>query len=65
MTDFKKFKELYESIGVEFTEGTNYSGSWIRLSETDDEKIGGYDGYYSLIRFDKEGKFSEQGFWAY
>ena len=79
MTDLERFVELYQSIGVKLNVFTIDTGSRVILTtkkekfdddddeeETDatsSEKFKGYEGFYTNIDFDKDGKFVEQGFW--
>ena len=75
MTDLEKFKELYDSIGVEyyfdlkesFAPGPSVLKRTSHLmfiyEDHDDPKLAGYPGFYTRIEFSKKGKFIKQGFW--
>lgn len=70
MTDLEKFIDLYKSFGIDLSDQAisdkdeeydiwiyphNYYGT-IKGSE----KIEGYIGFYTVITFDKDGKFKNQ-----
>lgn len=64
MTDYQRFIELYESIGIKLyskKDGTHLS-LFIGSTYIDNAKIGGYWSCYTVIRFDLEGKFLKQDF---
>jgi hypothetical protein len=71
MTDLDKFVALYKSFGIELTvepDGDGYKnnpgGRVVRLHEAVDKRLAiGDDGIVSVVYFDKDGKFIEQGFW--
>jgi len=67
MTDLEKFIQLYESLGIELIPKNgspfNPDNFYLYLNNGDNDKFDGYSGFYSDIKFDKDGKFIKQGFW--
>lgn len=77
MTDLEKFLALYKEFGVELDvptvcteieldecrERPRPGDLIVSLEQGADEKLDGYGGFYSLVVFDKDGKFVKQGFW--
>lgn len=74
MTDLEKFVALYREFGVACKvnprdDGGSYivfheSNAWgPEDTDTTWDKFDGYNGFYSKIEFDAEGKFVKQGFW--
>lgn len=66
MTDIEKFKELYNSLGVEYQydNETIYLGDYYHEDEVvtvAGDSVEGYSGFYTIIEFDKDGKFKSQG----
>ena len=64
MTDLEKFKALFNSVGCEFTTThEDYGeGEETRLFfEEGKEKVVGYNCFFTVIEFDKEGKFRHIG----
>lgn len=70
--DLKRFIELYASFGIVLDKavpdkevfrvylgGPHYPDEDIN----DSEKFDGYHGFYTVLVFDKTGKFISQGFW--
>ena len=69
-TDFIRFKELYLSFGVlELNHKTDEEGNIIiKLNghgKNQRPQFDGYMGFYSEVTFDKDGKFTGQGFWEW
>jgi hypothetical protein len=72
-TDLEKFKELYSSFGIDciVNEEDKEGNVFIQLGEdsytdsqtTTNHKLGGYFGFYSIIRFDCNGQFLNQSFY--
>ena len=63
--DIAKFVNLYKGLGIPLTprprvdeDCTGYS---LKLKEG--EHFKGYSWFYSVLRFDRDGKFISQGFW--
>ena len=64
MTDLEKFIELYRSIGIELeVKQEEFKLQTIYLHPTNGTKLDGFNGCFSSITFDKNGKFIMQGFW--
>ena len=70
MTDLDKFVELYRSLGIDVKVNATETGKDITLSEsggyddmTTSDLFCGYSGFYTVIRFDNNGKFTKQGFY--
>lgn len=69
MTDYEKFLELYQSVGIAPVEGNYLYGEDKEekaLTITNDEtnpKIGGYRYFKTEIIFTADGKFIKQNFW--
>ncbi len=72
-TDLERFKELYSSFGIDciVNKEDNEGNVFIQLGEdsyadnqtTTHHKLGGYFGFYSIIRFNYDGKFLNQSFY--
>ncbi len=62
-TDLEKFVELYTSIGIPVAVERNETGQWIELRADELPHIKGYNGFFTRIEFDANGKFLEQGVW--
>ena len=67
MTDLERFKDAYKRIGVELTEVESDGFYTITLNMDNNKnqiknKFGGFDGFYSVILFEMDGKFMEQLF---
>lgn len=75
MTDLKKFKNLYDGFGIDYTiekfaKGENIHDYVINNDEIiinispsnqqQNQKIYGYHGFYTVLIFDKNGKFIKQ-----
>lgn len=71
MTDLEKFIELYKGFGIKCVLLEKKEWFEIYLKDgchggvTQSEKFDGYSGFYSDVRFDKQGKFIKQGFWEW
>jgi len=72
MKDLTKFIKLYKSLGIDLKVNKDDIGSpYILIGEgtySDDEMskskfFEGYAGFYSVIRFDKSGRFISQEFY--
>lgn len=72
MKDLAKFVKLYKSLGIELKVNKDDVGDpYILIGEgtyADDEMskskfFEGYAGFYSVIRFDKSGRFISQEFY--
>jgi hypothetical protein len=65
MTDLERFKELFNSVGVEFeVTKTNEAGDHlVSLEAGKQPKVDGYNGFAAVFMFDFEGKFRELGVW--
>lgn len=69
MTDLDKFITLYAELGIELhpqklgehTYYPNNTGYVVELRAG--SGFEGYPGFVSLVYFDEQGKFMEQGFW--
>ena len=63
MTDLEKFLELYRSVGIE--PEIEKKGDWtdLRLESDEKGKILGYSGFFTVITFDENGRFKDQGIW--
>lgn len=73
MKDLTKFIELYESLGIELkVNKDDVDDPYIMIGEgthccselTTSKYFGGYSGFYSVIRFDKSGRFISQEFYG-
>jgi hypothetical protein len=76
MSDIEKFLRLYSELGVDLKVKTEEDGAktiTIIAEDSDDDmwhdpydngsdKFFGYTGFYTDITFDKDGKFTGQGF---
>lgn len=66
-SDFERFKQLYESVGIEFVpeKRIEADGSFsVQLnSDGTNKHIDGYGGFFTAIDFDKDGKFIKTGAW--
>lgn len=74
MTDLKKFKNLYDGFGIDytiekFTKGGNIHDYVINdeiivnispVNQQENQKIYGYGGFYTVLIFSKSGKFVKQ-----
>ena len=60
-TDMGKFIELYQSFGIELTPETVADGFKITMEQGDNFR--GYIGFFSVVYFNKKGRFTAQGFW--
>lgn len=72
MTDFDRFKALYESLGIPFEKSNKpvtreypeIEGAFkVVLEAQEHEKLEGYYDFKTEIIFDKNGNFYKQGFW--
>lgn len=67
MTDKEKLETLFTEFGVGCVSDPDYiqrkDGRSVILCEESAGKIGGYNGFYTLFEFDKNGKFIEMGAW--
>lgn len=70
VSDLERFLELYKSFGIELnpevedSEHSNGSDTVTLILEVrKNPKFTGYEGFYSDITFNADGKFLEQGFW--
>jgi hypothetical protein len=70
MTDLERFIELYASVGIPLQpEAAMYprfvpkdeADQMLYLTADETPKVIGYSQFYTWLRFDKEGKFIEQG----
>lgn len=67
-TDLERFKELYLSFGIELNHTAEPDDGEIDIklngwgSNARDQFDESYQGFYSLVTFDKNGKFIKQGF---
>lgn len=72
-SDLHKFIDLYKSFGIKCLVDMSSDKLTIvlltrdsylnELSDTQNKKIVGYNGFHSEIIFDSNGKFIEQGIW--
>jgi len=73
-TDLERFVELYKSFGIECKVDDDGDGNqYVCLAEdqappnaydvTISEKLEGWEGFHSIIKFDQHGNFISQGFW--
>jgi len=70
MNDFEKFKELYQSIGVDFKtanspdeiqlRGELGGGHYSILLKSGTNRVSGYPEFVTELIFDKDGRFIEQ-----
>jgi|Laugresu1bdmlbsd_1035121.scaffolds.fasta_scaffold18448_3 hypothetical protein len=67
MTDLEKFIDTYKQFGIELESSEDCEGNIeIVLNSEDDERkniYGGYKGFFSIVKFTKQGKFLKQAFW--
>ena len=76
LNDLDRFLALYESLGINLGRGDaadeiilymgdeHYCDEYgVKGYKKDDEKFDGYIGFFSTVRFTKDGKFIKQGFW--
>ena len=68
MTDLKKTIKLYKGFGIDCKVQNVVEGFRITLGGDEDEstesdKLDGYGGFYSILFFDLNEKFTRQGFW--
>lgn len=68
MTDLEAFIELYKRFGIEIKTFEEDGYTCVTLNgydedETNSDKFDGYPGFYSGVKFTKEGEFIQQGFW--
>ncbi len=72
MSDLEKFVEMYRSFGIECVVKKKDGFSFIYLCVSDypfeekstiSNKLIGYSDFFSKIKFDKDGKFINQGFY--
>jgi hypothetical protein len=68
MTDMEKFTKLYKSVGINVTpvyvtSDTPDVAYEIILKAKEHAKITGYAGFETVLQFDKDGKFLQQGIW--
>jgi hypothetical protein len=72
MTDMERFIELYKSFGIELEaepadkwdlKDNPTIGYTITMDESEPKFKESYGGFYSVVYFDREGKFINQGFW--
>ena len=70
MTDFEKFQELYESLGIPFEKSSSMEaddcpkGSFaVCLEAKLHKRLGGYNGFCTEIVFTEDGSFYKQYFW--
>jgi len=71
-TDLQKFTELYSSFGITCVVNERIKGCYIEFIyspygtdetiQTLSNKFDGYNGFSSIIEFDKTGKFIKQSF---
>jgi hypothetical protein len=60
--DLDKFIDLYQSLGITVKPIKRENGElYIKLDQGDG--FIGYGFFYSIIDFDRDGKFISQGFW--
>lgn len=68
MTDLEKFVQLYKDFGILCNVIVSENGQQCIYLNGDSEtgtfseRLGGYNGFYSIVRFDIDGKFLFQGF---
>ncbi len=62
-TDLEKFVNLYKSIGIDCIVKQDGNEQTIKLTQGDNDKLDGYYYFYTIIIFDRSGKFIKQGFW--
>jgi hypothetical protein len=60
MNDLEKFLNLYSELGVDLKVKTEEDGA--NPYDNGSDKFFGYTGFYTDITFDKDGKFTGQGF---
>lgn len=68
MTDLEKFMALYKGFGIDCIVTKTEQNQLIVLSgyndaSTKSDKFGGYNGFYSVVEFDLNGKFLSQDFY--
>ena len=62
MTDLEKFVDLYKSFGIDLEKNKDDNMTTIKMSSRNKE-FGGYLYLYSIVQFDKDGKFIKQYFY--
>lgn len=62
MTDINKFIELYKSVGIDLIIERYPCGLYLIFGQGDHEKLTGFYGFSTAIKFDLDGKFIEQSF---
>lgn len=62
MSNLSKFTELYKSIGIDLDPVKTDDGFEVTLEANTHEKLIGYEGFCTIIKFDKNGRFVWQGF---
>ena len=61
MTDFEKFKELYEKVGIAFNIDPRYDATpTVTLEAQTSYNLIGYGGFATALSFDEEGNFLRQ-----
>ena len=66
MTDLEKFKDLFRSVGIGFSERTDehkYEICTILTCKQGDSKVTGYSSFFSDFVFSGDGSFMELGAW--
>ena len=67
LTDMERFIAFYKTLGIDLKADVDEKGNPAIYMGCYDQKLinlfDGYPGFYSVVSFDKDGKFVKQGFW--
>lgn len=64
MTQLQKFIALYEEVGIKLDqEKFDDDSTLLTIQAKQCDKVVGYNGFFTDLRFDKDGNFIEQGIW--
>lgn len=65
MTDLEKFKTLYLDLNIELKETLEDDIIYLKFGKDiiTNNKLVGYNGFFTSIEFDLNSKFIKQGFW--